>query len=162
MRRKDDAARGHAHASHVVSESDADSTLEEREEEEDLGAPRLAPALRLPSSTRRVPGAFPTASASASPRAQAAALDGTSSAPLDANKTSPSLPQNTSALDAESSAVGLRDAPSSAQQIRKQRSPLDAALVMQLRPGLGADGTWLVRFLMNFLVVCGAGDGAGV
>jgi hypothetical protein len=35
---------------------------------------------------------------------------------------------------------------------RKYRSPLDAALAMQLRPGLGvgADGAWLVRFLMSF------------
>nr|GAT44912.1 predicted protein [Mycena chlorophos] len=34
----------------------------------------------------------------------------------------------------------------------RQRSPLDAALAMQLRPGLGlgADGAWLVRFLMSF------------
>ncbi|CAK5284119.1 unnamed protein product [Mycena citricolor] len=31
-------------------------------------------------------------------------------------------------------------------------APLDAALAMQLRPGLGlgADGAWLVRFLMSF------------
>ncbi|KAJ7120203.1 hypothetical protein C8R44DRAFT_536156, partial [Mycena epipterygia] len=34
----------------------------------------------------------------------------------------------------------------------RRRSPLDVALAMQLRPGLGAgaDGAWLVRFLMSF------------
>ncbi|KAJ6469180.1 hypothetical protein C8R47DRAFT_954168, partial [Mycena vitilis] len=34
----------------------------------------------------------------------------------------------------------------------RHRSPLDAALAMQLRPGMGvgADGAWLVRFLMSF------------
>ncbi|KAF8201984.1 hypothetical protein K438DRAFT_1479506, partial [Mycena galopus ATCC 62051] len=43
--------------------------------------------------------------------------------------------------------------PGAAQQRRvRYRSPLDAALAMQLRPGLGvgADGAWLVRFLMSF------------
>ncbi|KAJ6597686.1 hypothetical protein DFH09DRAFT_904060, partial [Mycena vulgaris] len=83
-----------------------------------------APALGLPSSTRRA------------------------SSPLDAKS---SLPQNTSAVDAKatSSAVALSD---EKPQIRKRRSPLDVALAMQLRPGLGAgaDGAWLVRFLMSF------------
>ncbi|KAJ7216324.1 hypothetical protein GGX14DRAFT_495987 [Mycena pura] len=34
----------------------------------------------------------------------------------------------------------------------RRRSPLDAALAMQLRPGfgVGSDGAWLVRFLMSF------------
>ncbi|KAJ7714132.1 hypothetical protein B0H16DRAFT_1340854 [Mycena metata] len=50
--------------------------------------------------------------------------------------------------EAKSSAVEVR----SGGAAKPRRSPLDAALAMQLRPGfgLGADGAWLVRFLMSF------------
>ncbi|KAJ7165397.1 hypothetical protein C8R46DRAFT_1192863 [Mycena filopes] len=80
-----------------------------------------------------VPGAFPSSSAAsiaaqdkdaqAKDNAHSATTDGTSQA---VTKTKPEL--------------------------RPRRSPLDAALAMQLRPGLGlgADGAWLVRFLMSF------------
>ena len=55
--------------------------------------------------------------------------------------------------------------PPDTQRIRVSRSPLDIALAMQLRPGLGvgADPAWMVRFLMSMfgwfaILVSGQGE----
>ncbi|KAJ7026801.1 hypothetical protein C8F04DRAFT_966008 [Mycena alexandri] len=159
---------------HSKSTSDwdlEDEDTSDPEAEEDLGTSRAltvvprtipawsrraaaAPALGLPSSTlalhqrerelaalglgeERVPGAFP-GSASASVTSFQLDKDTLASAGLDEK------PKST----ATSSAVER----SGSNNVKPRRSPLDAALAMQLRPGLGlgADGAWLVRFLMSF------------
>ncbi|KAJ7692844.1 hypothetical protein B0H17DRAFT_1200177 [Mycena rosella] len=131
----------------------ADAT--DAEEEEDLGRPAWsrradhAPALGLPSSTRelavRVPGAFPgTPAAGSSFLSPSSAL----------SPSSPSSSPSSSAKEKDNSASSSTalEAKADARARNKRRSPLDAALAMQLRPGLGvgADGAWLVRFLMSF------------
>ncbi|KAJ6617069.1 hypothetical protein B0H10DRAFT_2434605 [Mycena sp. CBHHK59/15] len=103
---------------------------EAEDEEDDLGAPPPAwavraadaPALGL-SASREPPGAFPLSSPAAA-------------------STSTSVTPKSAALAA----------PSAAPRARTRRSPLDVALAMQLRPGLGvgAEGAWMVRFLMSF------------
>ncbi|KAJ6576792.1 hypothetical protein B0H10DRAFT_2443702 [Mycena sp. CBHHK59/15] len=103
---------------------------EAEDEEDDLGAPPPAwavraadaPALGL-SASSEPPGAFPLSS------------------PAPAS-TSTSVTPKSTALSASSAAP----------RARTRRSPLDVALAMQLRPGLGvgAEGAWMVRFLMSF------------
>ncbi|KAJ7065032.1 hypothetical protein C8F01DRAFT_1129192 [Mycena amicta] len=55
-------------------------------------------------------------------------------------------------VDSVPKASQNRAVTSLAAAFARTRSPLDAALAMQLRPGfgVGADGAWLVRFLMSF------------
>ncbi|KAF7342225.1 hypothetical protein MVEN_01810500 [Mycena venus] len=105
-----------------------------------------APALGLPSSTRErehaVPGAFPSSTSATFAASGTLTPTPASASPPSGEKTKTSTDTGTSTA-VDKKPAGMR---------ARYRSPLDAALAMQLRPGLGvgADGAWLVRFLMSF------------
>ncbi|KAJ6562348.1 hypothetical protein B0H19DRAFT_96020 [Mycena capillaripes] len=116
-----------------------------------------APALGLPSSTRvseqrdlhvHVPGAFP---ASASFAVTSFPIGASSEKPKDKALSTTDKDKDKATDAGSSTSTGVEKKPAAAGRAR-HRSPLDAALAMQLRPGLGvgADGAWLVRFLMSF------------
>ncbi|KAJ7310043.1 hypothetical protein DFH08DRAFT_899200 [Mycena albidolilacea] len=136
---------------HHESSDDESSSSEDEDEEDDIADTKrattawsrraaAAPALGLPSSTRekeaQVPGAFP----------------GTATSPNFPALSLPAAASTTEEKDAAGTSTAVEKAEKDKARARKYRSPLDAALAMQLRPGLGvgADGAWLVRFLMSF------------
>ncbi|KAF8188064.1 hypothetical protein BJ912DRAFT_409245 [Pholiota molesta] len=155
---------------HIQNEENVEEKTHDEQEEEkekDVPAADLA-ALSLEPSTS-LPGAFPDASPpaifisppAASPSASTVSFPSTSPA----KEPAPSTPTSTSTSTV---VQRLRRASLSAQAWTMPsartlvRSPLDIALAMQLRPGLGAgaDPAWMVRFLMavyGWLLVSVAG-----
>jgi hypothetical protein len=97
-----------------------------------------------------LPGSFPSES-----------LDPTTEPPL----SSPSTLRSPSATQPNPVPVATSNTPLVQVPRRTLRSPLDIALAMQLRPGLGlgADPAWMVRFLMSMfgwfaILISGRGD----
>lgn len=96
------------------------------------------------TDTEALPGSFPD-----------------SQAPSSSNTTTTTTTTATTSIKTISSLIQTPDT----QRIRVSRSPLDIALAMQLRPGLGlgADPAWMVRFLMSMfgwfaILVSGQGE----
>ncbi|KAJ7202430.1 hypothetical protein C8J57DRAFT_1543254 [Mycena rebaudengoi] len=129
----------------VHSEEDSDDA---EEEETDLG---LALVFTGPAWAQRA-AAAPALGLSAQP-----GWDGEREGAL----AFPGAFPGTSSVSASVGESSALKSPPTQQQLTKraspaggrtQRSPLDVALAMQLRPGMGvgAEGAWLVRFLMSF------------
>ncbi|KAJ7080947.1 hypothetical protein B0H15DRAFT_786889 [Mycena belliarum] len=126
---------------------------EAEDDEDDIGLARPAPAWSLRAAhapalglrSNTLPGAFPEPVSPPAP--SAAALPGSSS-----SATSSSANGQKDGEKGANGATSTALEPKAKTPGLKRRSPLDAALAMQLRPGLGAgaDGAWLVRFLMSF------------
>jgi hypothetical protein len=88
----------------------------------------------------QIPGAFPTEQTEQLRQRKPVSVISKD----ECKQSAPSMPGRSSAIDTSSFAAAI-------VSLRRKPEPLDVALAMQMRPGLGAgaDPAWMVRFMMS-------------